>query len=71
MMGFAGDLAEHACELGIDAAMVTGDDVHGGRDLRQRIRCLGLGYVLAARSNHRSGSSPSRSARHTDTASCS
>jgi SRSO17 transposase len=48
----AGDLAEHACELGIDAAMVTGDEVYGGRDLRQRIRCLGLGYVLAVRSNH-------------------
>jgi len=48
----AGDLAEHACELGTDAAMVTGDEVYGGRDLRQRIRCLGLGYVLAVRSNH-------------------
>jgi SRSO17 transposase len=48
----AGDLAEHACELGIEAAMVTGDEVYGGRDLRQRIRCLGLGYVLAVRSNH-------------------
>jgi SRSO17 transposase len=48
----AGDLAEHACELGTDAVMVTGDEVYGGRDLRQRIRGLGLGYVLAVRSNH-------------------
>ena len=48
----AGDLIEHACELGIEAAMVAGDEVYGGRDLRQRIRCLGLGYVLAVRSNH-------------------
>jgi SRSO17 transposase len=48
----AGNLAEHACELGIEAAMVTGDEVYGGRDLRQRIRGLGLGYVLAVRSNH-------------------
>jgi SRSO17 transposase len=48
----AGDLAEHACELGTGAAMVTGDEVYGGRDLRQRIRGLGLGYVLAVRSNH-------------------
>lgn len=48
----AGSLLEHACELGIDAALVAGDEVYGGRDLRQRIRGLGLGYVLAVRSNH-------------------
>ena len=48
----AGDLVGHACELGIDAAMVAGDEVYGGRDLRHRIRGLGLGYVLAVRSNH-------------------
>jgi SRSO17 transposase len=48
----AGDLLEHACELGSEAAVVAGDEVYGGRDLRQRIRGLGLGYVLAVRSNH-------------------
>lgn len=48
----AGDLIQHACELGIEAAMVTGDEVYGGRDLRRLIRGLGLGYVLAVRSNH-------------------
>jgi SRSO17 transposase len=48
----AGALLEHACELGIEAALVAGDEVYGGRDLRQRIRGLGLGYVLAVRSSH-------------------
>jgi SRSO17 transposase len=48
----AGDLLEHACELGTDAAIVAGDEVYGGRDLRHRIRGLGLGYVLAVRSSH-------------------
>jgi len=37
----AGGLLEHACELGTNAAMVAGDEVYGGRDLRQRIRWLG------------------------------
>jgi SRSO17 transposase len=45
----AGDLLEHACELGTEAALVAGDEVYGGRDLRRRIRGLGLGYVLAVR----------------------
>jgi SRSO17 transposase len=48
----AGGLLEHACELGIEAALVTGDEVYGGRDLRRLIRGLGLGYVLAVRSSH-------------------
>jgi SRSO17 transposase len=48
----AGGLLEHACELGIEASLVTGDEVYGGRDLRRLIRGLGLGYVLAVRSNH-------------------
>jgi len=48
----AGGLLEHACELGTNAAMVAGDEVYGGRDLRQRIRWLGLRYVLAVRSTH-------------------
>jgi len=48
----AGGLLEHACELGTEAALVTGDEVYGGRDLRCLVRGLGLGYVLAVRSNH-------------------
>jgi SRSO17 transposase len=48
----AGTLLEHACELGTEAAVVTGDEVYGGHDLRRLIRGLGLGYVLAVRSNH-------------------
>jgi SRSO17 transposase len=49
----AGGLAEHALELGIEATMVAGDEVYGGRELRRLIRGLGLGYVLAVRSDHR------------------
>jgi SRSO17 transposase len=48
----AATLLEHAGELGISAALVTGDEVYGGRDLRRGIRRLGMGYVLAVRSNH-------------------
>jgi SRSO17 transposase len=48
----AGGLLGHALELGIRAAIVTGDEVYGGHDLRRLIRGLGLGYVLAVRSNH-------------------
>jgi SRSO17 transposase len=49
----AGTLIEHALELGIEAPMVTGDEVYGGRDLRRLIRGLGPGYVLAVQSGHR------------------
>jgi SRSO17 transposase len=48
----AGDLLDRAHERGIRAALVTGDEVYGGRDLRQAIRALGMGYVLAVRANH-------------------
>jgi SRSO17 transposase len=48
----AGALLEHAHTRGINAAFVAGDEVYGGRDLRHRIRRLGMGYVLAVRANH-------------------
>ena len=48
----AGTLVGHALEIGIEAPMVTGDEVYGGRDLRRLIRGLGLGYVLAVQSGH-------------------
>jgi SRSO17 transposase len=47
----AGDLLERAHERGISAAFVTGDEVYGGRELRQAIRSRSVGYVLAVRSN--------------------
>jgi SRSO17 transposase len=47
----AGELLERACQRGIRAAFVTGDEVYGGRQLRSAIRGLGMGYVLAVRSN--------------------
>jgi SRSO17 transposase len=47
----AGDLLERAHEQGIRAAFVAGDEVYGGRELRQAIRSRSMGYVLAVRSN--------------------
>ena len=47
----AGDLLQHAHDQGIRAGFVAGDEVYGGRDLRQSIRARGTGYVLAIRSN--------------------
>jgi SRSO17 transposase len=47
----AGELIERAHERGIRAAFVAGDEVYGGRELREAIRGLGMGYVLAVRSN--------------------
>jgi SRSO17 transposase len=61
----AGALAGHALELGIEAAMVTGDEVYGGHDLRRLIRGLGLGYVLAVRSDHQVTLGSSRKAKVT------
>jgi SRSO17 transposase len=46
------DLLEHARTLGIRAAFVTGDEVYGGRELRQHIRRLGMSCVMAVRANH-------------------
>ncbi len=45
-------LLQRAHQRGIGAALVTGDEVYGGRDLRRAIRILGMGYVLAVRANH-------------------
>ena len=47
----AGDLLQHAHDQGIRAGFVAGDEVYGGRDLRQSIRARGTGYVLAVRSS--------------------
>ena len=48
----AGALLDRAQSLGIRAAFVAGDEVYGGRQLRQRIRQRQMGYVLAVRANH-------------------
>ena len=48
----ADDLLHHAHDQGIRAGFVAGDEVYGGRDLRQSIRAHGTGYVLAVRSNY-------------------
>jgi SRSO17 transposase len=48
----AGDLLQHAHGQGIRAAFVAGDEVYGGRDLRESIRARGTGYVLAIRSSN-------------------
>jgi SRSO17 transposase len=56
----AGSLLEHAHSLGIRAAFVTGDEVYGGRDLRRRIRRLGMSYVMAVRANHVLVTAPGR-----------
>jgi hypothetical protein len=48
----AGAPLERAQSLGIRAAFVAGDEVHGGRQLRCSIRQRGTGYVMAVRANH-------------------
>jgi SRSO17 transposase len=48
----AGDLLEHAHDLGIRAAFLAGDEVYSGKELRGRARARGLSYVLACRSNY-------------------
>jgi SRSO17 transposase len=48
----AGQLLQHAHDLGIRAAFIAGDEVYGGLELRRGIRERGAGYVLAVRSNH-------------------
>ena len=48
----AGGLLDRAYSLGIRAAFVAGDEVHGGRDLRRGTRERGMGYVMAVRANH-------------------
>jgi SRSO17 transposase len=44
----AGGLLDRAHSRGIRAAFVAGDEVYGGRGIRQR----GMGYVMAVRANH-------------------
>lgn len=56
----AGGLLEHAHALGIRAGFVTGDEVYGGRELRTRIRQLGMSYVMAVRANHVLTAAPGR-----------
>ncbi|MCX4781505.1 transposase [Streptomyces sp. NBC_01264] len=41
-----------AAGQGIPASFFLGDEVYGGRELRGVCRELGLGYVVAVRSNH-------------------
>src|SRR5215467_5774545 len=53
----AGTLLARAHSLGIRAAFVAGDEVYGGRELRQGIRQRGIGYVLADRKSTRLNSS--------------
>jgi SRSO17 transposase len=48
----AGALLQRAHERGICAPFVAGDEVYGGRGMREAIRGLGMGYVLAVRANH-------------------
>jgi SRSO17 transposase len=48
----AGALLDRAHALGIRAAFAAGDEVYGGRQLRQGIRQRGMGYVMAVRANH-------------------
>jgi SRSO17 transposase len=48
----ADGLLDHAHARGIRAGFVTGDEVYGGRELRQGIRQRQMGYVLAVRANH-------------------
>jgi SRSO17 transposase len=56
----AGELLDRAHAAGIRAAFTVGDEVYGGRELRRRIRQLGMGYVLAVRANHTLATSPGR-----------
>jgi len=56
----AGQLLRRARDLGIRAGFVAGDEVYGGLDLRAGIRELGMGYVLAVRSNYQVTLPPGR-----------
>jgi SRSO17 transposase len=48
----AAGLLDHAHAAGIRAALVVGDEVYGGRELRRGIRQRGMSYVMAVRANH-------------------
>jgi SRSO17 transposase len=47
----ADELLGRAHQRGIRAAFAAGDEVYGGRELRQAIRSRNMGYVLAVRAN--------------------
>jgi len=49
----AGDLLQHADDLGIRGGFTVGDEAYSGLGLRRAIRKLGGSYVLAVRSNYR------------------
>jgi SRSO17 transposase len=46
-------MLERAREAGMPARQVVADEVHGGHDLRTRIRELGYGYAVAVPASHR------------------
>ncbi|MGI5136626.1 MULTISPECIES: IS701 family transposase [unclassified Streptomyces] len=48
----AAHMLRAAGQQGISASFFLGDEVYGGRELRTTCRELGLGYVVAVRSNH-------------------
>ena len=48
----AGQLLQHAHDRGTSAPFAAADEVYGGLDLRRSIRELGMGYVIAVRSNY-------------------
>ncbi len=48
----ASALLDRAHDLGIRAAFVAGDEVYGGRQLRQGIRQREMSYVMAVRASH-------------------
>jgi SRSO17 transposase len=48
----AGDLLQHAHDLGIRGGFYVGDEVYGGLDLRKGIRRRDGSYVLAVRCNY-------------------
>jgi SRSO17 transposase len=54
----AAQLLERAHQRGIRAVFAAGDEVYGGRELRQAIRTRGMGYVLAIRANARLAPGP-------------
>jgi SRSO17 transposase len=62
----AGDLLDHAQSLGIRAAFVAGDEVHGGRELRQRIRRPGETGPTGCTGRNGDAATSTAPARHTN-----
>ncbi|MGI5508741.1 IS701 family transposase [Streptomyces sp. CA-106131] len=46
-------MLQRARDLGIQARWLAGDEVYGGRELRQAARALAFDYALAVRTDHR------------------